>query len=264
MRKNTVKEMLKAGECVYGTSLEDCLEPEMAVILAKAGLDFFFVDTEHCTSTYAEIQALCRAAHAVNIVALVRVTENRPELITRALDVGAMGIIVPRIHTADAGRTALEVMKFPPLGHRGFGLRSIITDLEGKSAAEEIESCNRETLAVLMIESKAGLENVEEIASLPGVDVLFIGPYDLTLSLGIVEQFDNPIFWNAVDRVVAACKAAGIAAGIQTSNMSLLQEARRRGARFLLYGSDVAILFAGFKHAISELKKVTTSAKVLY
>jgi 2-keto-3-deoxy-L-rhamnonate aldolase RhmA len=264
VRKNTVKELLKAGQCAYGTSLGDCLEPEMPVILARAGLDFFFVDTEHCTATYAEIQALCRAAHAVNIVALVRVTENRPELIARSLDVGAMGIIVPRLHSAAAGRIALEVMKFPPLGHRGFGLRSIITDLQGKSAAEEIESCNRETLAVLMIESKAGLENVEEIASLPGVDVLFIGPDDLTLSLGIVGQFDNPIFWNAVDRVIAACRAAGIATGIQTSNMSLLQEARRRGARFLLYGNDVAILFAGFKRFISEMKEVATSGGELH
>ena len=264
MRRNTIKEMLKAGQCVYGTALEDCLEPEMPVLLARAGLDFFFVDTEHSPASYAEIQALCRAAHAVDIVPLARVAENRPELITRTLDVGAMGIIVPRVHSADAGRAALEVMKFPPFGHRGFGLRSIITDLQGKSAAEEIELCNRETLAVLMIESKQGLEHVEEIASLPGVDVLFMGPYDLTLSLGIVEQFDNPIFWNAVDRVIAACRVAGIATGIQTSNMSLLREARKRGARFLLYGSDVAILFAGYKQAMSELKEVATSTRVLH
>jgi len=254
MRRNTIKEMLKAGQCVYGTSLEDCLVPEMPVILARAGLDFFFVDTEHCTTSYAQIQALCRTAYALDIVPLVRVAENRSELIARTLDVGAMGIIVPRIHSADAGRAALEVMKFPPLGHRGFGLRSIVTDLHGESAAEEIESCNRETLVVLMIESKQGLEHVEEIALLPGLDVLFIGPYDLTLSLGIVEQFDNPDFWKAVDRVIAACGAAGVAAGIQTSNMSLLKEARARGARFLLYGSDATILFSGFRRVMSELK----------
>ena len=259
MRNNTIKEMLTAGQCIYGTSLEDCLEPEMPVILARAGLDFFFVDTEHCTADYAQIQMLCRAAHAVGIVPLVRVAENRPELITRTLDVGAMGIIIPRIHSADGGRAAIDAMKFPPLGHRGFGLRSIITDLRGKCAAEEIESCNRETLAILMIESRQGLEQVEEIASLPGVDVLFIGPYDLTLSLGIVEQFENPVFWKAVDRVVAACSAAGIAAGTQTGNMALLQEARKRGARFLIYGSDVAILFAGYKQAMNELKVGVTS-----
>jgi 2-dehydro-3-deoxyglucarate aldolase/4-hydroxy-2-oxoheptanedioate aldolase len=261
MRKNTIKEMLKVGQCVYGTSLEDCLDPEIAVILASAGLDFFFVDTEHCTTTYAQIQALCRAAQAVNLIPLVRVAENRPELITRTLDVGAMGIIVPRIHSADAGRAALEVMKFPPLGRRGFGLRSIITDLQGRPAIGEIESCNREAMAILMIESKQGLEHVEEIALLPGVDVLFVGPYDLTLSLGIVEQFDHAIFWNAVDRVIAACKATGIAAGIQTSRMPLLQEARKRGARFLLYGSDTTILLSGFKRVMEELKPVTAATR---
>jgi 2-keto-3-deoxy-L-rhamnonate aldolase RhmA len=87
------------------------------------------------------------------------------------------------------------------------------------------------------------------------VDVLFIGPYDLSLSLGIIEQFDNPIFWKAVDRVVIACKATGIAVGLQTARMPLLLEARRRGVRFLLYGSDVATLFMGYERAVSELKK---------
>jgi 2-keto-3-deoxy-L-rhamnonate aldolase RhmA len=254
MQQNTVKERLKAGKCVYGTSLEDCLGSEMPVILAKAGLDFFFVDTEHSPAGYTEFQALCRTAHYAGIVPLLRVTQNRPELISRALDNGAMGVIVPRVNSAEAAREALDVMKFPPLGHRGFGLRTINTDVMERSAADEIASCNRETLAVLMIESLSGLEDVGEIGRLPGVDVLFIGPYDLSLSLGIVEQFDNPIFWNAVDRVVAACKAAGITAGLQTGRMPLLLEARRRGVRFLMYSSDVGILLSGYKQAMSELK----------
>jgi 2-keto-3-deoxy-L-rhamnonate aldolase RhmA len=254
VRKNKIKELLKAGKCVYGTSLEDCLGSELPVFLAKAGLDFFFVDTEHSPASYAEFQALCRTAHSAGIVPLLRVTQNRPELISRALDHGAMGIIVPRIHCAEAGREALDVMKFPPLGHRGFGLRTIVTDFMTGPAADEVTSCNRETLAVLMIESAAGLDHVEEIAKLPELDALFIGPYDLSLSLGIVEQFDNPIFWNAVDRVGAACKAAGIAAGMQTGRMPMLLEARRRGFRFLMYSSDVGVLFSGFKQAMSELK----------
>ena len=82
MRKNTVKEMLKAGKCVYGTSLEDCLGSEIPMFLAKAGLDFFFVDTEHATASYAEFQALCRTAHGAGIIPLLRVTQNRPELIS--------------------------------------------------------------------------------------------------------------------------------------------------------------------------------------
>jgi 2-keto-3-deoxy-L-rhamnonate aldolase RhmA len=165
-----------------------------------------------------------------------------------------MGVIVPRVHSVQAARDALDVMKFPPLGHRGFGLRTINTDIWEGPAANEVAACNRETMAVLMIESPSGLECVEEMAKLPGLDVLFIGPYDLTLSLGIVEQFDNPIFLNAIDRVVAACKANGIATGLQTGQMPLLLEAKRRGVRFLIYNSDVGILLSGYKQAVNELK----------
>ncbi len=254
MQKNLVKARLRAGETVYGTSLEDCLGSEIPLILAKAGLDFFFVDTEHSPADYAQLQALVRTAHYAKITPLLRVAQNRPELITRALDNGAMGVIVPRVLDLAGAKEALDVMKFPPEGHRGFGLRSINTDAMMGSAVEEIDACNRETLAVLMIETVSALEQVEEIAKLPGLDVLFIGPYDLTLALGIIEQFENPIFLKAIDRVVAVAKAAGIAVGLQTGSMSLLLEARRRGVRFLMYSSDVGILLSGFKHAMRELK----------
>jgi len=254
MRKNTIKAMLKAGKCVYGTALEDCLGSELPVLLAKAGLDFLWVDTEHSPGDYMEFQALCRSAHYAGIIPLLRVTQNRPELISRGLDNGAMGIIVPRIHSVEAAREALDVMKFPPLGHRGFGLRTIVTEVMERPAEDEIASCNQETMAVLMIESREGLDHVEEIARLPGLDVLFVGPYDLTLSLGIVEQFDDPIFWGAGDRVGAACKAAGIAAGIQSNQIPFLLEARRRGVRFLPYSSEVGMIFSGFKQVVRELR----------
>ncbi len=254
MHKNTVKQKLRAGECVYGTSLEDCLGSEMPLILAKAGLDFFFVDTEHSPANYSDLQALVRTAHYAGIIPLLRVAQNRAELITRALDNGAMGVIVPRVADIEGAREALDMMKFPPEGHRGFGLRTINTDVMQGPAAEEIAACNRETLAILMIETVSALEQVEAIAKLPGLDVLFIGPYDLSLALGIIEQFENPIFLNAIDRVVAACKAAGIAVGLQTGNMPLLLEARRRGVRFLMYSSDVGILLSGYKHALKVIK----------
>lgn len=264
MQTNTVKERLKSGHCVYGTSLEDCLDPEIATVLAAAGLDFFFIDTEHCTASYSQIQALCRVGRSAGIVPLVRVTQNESALISRTLDVGAMGVIVPRVHSAKEAAAALEVMKFPPLGHRGFGLRGIVTDLKSNSAQEEVNSANRETMAVLMIESVPGLEAVDKIASTPGVDALFVGPYDLSLSLGIVEQFDNPLFWNSLERVIDACNKVGIAAGVQSRDMPLLTRAREMGARFLMYGSDVSVLFAGYKEAISQLKAVKTDRRVIY
>ncbi|HLJ85217.1 MAG TPA: aldolase/citrate lyase family protein [Candidatus Angelobacter sp.] len=264
MQKNTIKDKLKVQQCVYGTSLEDCLDPEIAVVLAAAGLDFFFIDTEHCTASHSEIQGLCRAARAAGIIPMVRVTQNEPYLLSRAADVGAMGVIVPRVHSVGEARAAVKALKFPPLGKRGFGLRSIVTDLRSKSAAEEVASCNHELMIVLMIESREGLECVEEIAKVEGVDVLFIGPYDLTLSLEIIEQFDNPVFWRAVDRVIEACKQAGIAAGLQSRDMDMLIEVRRRGGRFLMYGSDTAVLFDAYKRAISQLKGSNSGSCVLY
>lgn len=264
MRKNLVKEQLRAGQCVYGTSLEDCLDPEMAILLGAAGLDFFFVDTEHCTANYSQIQGLCRAAVSANIIPLVRVTQNEPDLISRALDIGAMGVIVPRVHSPAEAKAALEVMKFPPLGHRGYGLRSIVTDLRPEPATKQLESANEETLTVLMIESREALNSVEQIAMLPSLDVLFVGPYDLTLSLGIVGQFDNPLFSDALKRVIAACNSAGIAAGIQTGSMSLLADARALGARFLMYSSDSAMLLKAYSEAMEELKGKTKDRKAMY
>jgi len=264
MQKNTVKEKLKAGECVYGTSLEDCLDPEMAIVLAAAGLDFFFIDTEHCTASYADIQRLCRAARSAGIIPLVRVPQNEPYLLSRTADTGPMGIIVPRVHSVEEAKAAVKALKFPPLGQRGFGLRSTITDLHSPSAAKEIESCNQETMVVLMIESKQGLSSVEEIAAVPGVDALFVGPYDLTLSLGIIEQFDNPIFWQSVDRVIKAAAKNGIAAGLQTGNMELLLEARKRGGRFLMYSSDTGVLLNGYKQAMGKLKASVSDSRAAY
>ena len=138
-------------------------------------------------------------------------------------------------------------------------MRSIMTDYRWTNAPDEMASANQETMVVLQIESAAGLESVEQIASIPEVDALMIGPYDLSISMGIAEQFDNPLFWKAVDRVIDACEHSGIAAGIQFGSMSLLQETQRRGARFLLYSNDVSVLLDGYKQAMSTLRSASSS-----
>jgi 4-hydroxy-2-oxoheptanedioate aldolase len=254
LQKNTVKERLKAGGQVYGTSLAGCLEPEISIVLAAAGVDFFFIDTEHSTTTYPQIQGLCRTARGAGVIPLVRVTRNEPSLISRALDVGAMGIIVPQVHSAPEARSAMDALKFPPLGHRGFGLGTIVTDLKGNSALEEVNSANRETMAIMMIESQEGLRAVDEIAAVPEVDVLFVGPYDLSLALGIVEQFDNPVFLQALEKVINAGTKAGVAVGLQSKDFSLLTRARDLGARFIIYSSDYSVLLAGYKEGLARLK----------
>ncbi|MFN0172965.1 MAG: HpcH/HpaI aldolase family protein [Bryobacteraceae bacterium] len=255
MQTNPAKARLQAGECVYGTSVEYCLDPEISVVLAKAGLDLFFIDTEHQAANYHDIRAICRTARDFGIPALVRVTQNEPALITRTLDCGAMGIIVPRVHSAQEAMDAVRAMKYLPEGIRGFGMHSIMTNLEWGDPVKMMAETNRETMAVLQIESREGLDAVEAIAATPGLDVLFIGPYDLSISMGIAEQFRSEEFWRAVDRVAAACGANGISAGIQTADVWILKEARRHGVRFLLYSGDFSVLFAAYKEKLAAIKE---------
>jgi 2-keto-3-deoxy-L-rhamnonate aldolase RhmA len=165
-----------------------------------------------------------------------------------------MGIIIPRVHSAGEARMAMGAIKFPPLGHRGFGLGTIVTDLKGNSAQEEVNSANRETMAIMMIESQAGLQAVDEIAAVPEVDVLFVGPYDLSLALGIIEQFDHPDFLKALEKVINAGSKAGVAVGLQSKDFTLLKRARDLGARFIIYSSDYSVLLAGYKEGLARLK----------
>lgn len=255
MQKNRAKEALHAGQCVYGTSIEYCLDPEMPLLLHKAGLDLFFVDTEHQAADYYEIRALCRTARSYGVTPLVRVTQNEPALITRALDCGAMGIVVPRVHSPEEAARAISCMKYTPAGNRGFGMHSIMTDFDWKNPVEMMADANCQTLAVCQIESQLALDCVEQIAATPELDVLFIGPYDLTISMGIAEQFESNAFWDAVDRVAAACRAHGVAPGIQTGDIALLKEARRRGVRFLLYSGDYAVLFNAYRTTLELIKQ---------
>ena len=148
----------------------------------------------------------------------------------------------------------MDAMKFPPLGHRGYGLGTIVTDLKGNSAQEEVNSANRETLAVMMIESQEGVRAVEEIAAVAEVDALFVGPYDLSLALGILEQFESPLFLTALEKVIKAGSNAGIAVGLQSKDMALLTRARDMGARFIIYSSDYSVLLSGYKDGIARLK----------
>jgi 2-dehydro-3-deoxyglucarate aldolase/4-hydroxy-2-oxoheptanedioate aldolase len=252
MQNNTIKAKLQTGGTVLGTCLTDYVGPEAVTIIRAAGLDFFFIDTEHSPTSYREVQTLVRAARAADVTPLVRVTEGEYSLVARALDCGAMGIIAPRIHTVEQGRAVLDAMKFPPVGHRGYGLRSIVTDLQFRGADAEMESANRETMAILQMESKQCVEAIEEITAIPGVDATMVGPFDLSVSLGIPGDFESPIFWDAFDRMVEACNKNGVAPGVHMGSTKLLKKAQDHGARFLVFGTDVSVMLSGWRAARQE------------
>jgi 2-dehydro-3-deoxyglucarate aldolase/4-hydroxy-2-oxoheptanedioate aldolase len=247
MQRNTIKHKLAAGGWVLGSCVTDYVGAEVVTVLKAAGLEHFFLDTEHGRPSFSDIQTLVRVGRAADVIPLVRVTDTEYPLIARTLDCGAMGIVAPRIASVAQAQKVVDCMKFPPLGRRGYGLRSIITDLNFTGAQAEMESSNNETMVILQMETKEFVEDVEKITAIPGVDATMVGPFDLSVSLGIPGDFENAKFWSAFDRMVEACNKNGVAPGVHAGSVEMLEKCKEHGARFLVCGTDVSVLLRGWK-----------------
>ena len=247
MQSNTIKHKLKAGGWVLGTCLTDYFGPEVVTILKAAGMEHFFIDAEHSAPSFADIQTLVRAGKSANIVPLVRVADIEYSLVARTLDCGGFGIIAPRIERPEQVEKLVSLMKFPPRGQRGYGLRNIVNDFEFRGAQAEMDSSDLETMVIPQVETKACVEAIDEITAVEGVDATMVGPFDLSVSLGIPGDFEHPKFWDAIDRMVAACEKNGVAPGVHAGTPEMLLKCKDRGVRFLTCATDVSVLLRGWK-----------------
>lgn len=229
--------------------------PGAAEILANAGYDWLGLDCEHTGASIETIEQVSRAIHGRGPALLVRVTSCDTLEIRRALDVGANGIIVPMVESADDARRAVAAAKYPPQGIRGYCFgRMNNWGVDFDSYAKE---ANDHIAVVLMIESRAGVENVEAIASVPGVDGLFIGPYDMSGSYGIVGQMDHPLMKQARQRVLSAANGAGISAGahLVKSTPEIYTQAVNDGLTFICLDGDIIFLERAARNGISYINQ---------
>ncbi|HEX7125540.1 MAG TPA: aldolase/citrate lyase family protein [Thermodesulfobacteriota bacterium] len=236
---NRVKALLRRGEPAVGHWLS-FPSPDVAELLAGFGMDWMLVDTEHGPASYADVENVIRAIAPHGVVPMVRVGENNAALIKRALDRGAAGVLVPMVNTAEEAAAAVAACRFPPEGIRGIaGTRASRYGLDAKRYFDE---WNEDALVVVQVETREAVENVERIAAVPGVDVLFIGPNDLSASLGGYLQFDRPEFTSAVSRIVAAAKAHGKAVGYLTTGADAALARIRDGVTFIAVVTDSKLL----------------------
>ena len=249
-----VKEKLRAGEPVFGTMLTECLSPEVAPLLAAAGLDFFIIDTEHSPGDLAQIEALARVGRAVGVAPLVRVTENEYFLIARAMDCGAAGVVAPRINSAAAARQVVDAVKFAPQGHRGFGMRGILTDYRTMTPAEAMAGANQESIVVVQVESTEAVQDLPNTVKVPGIDATMVGPNDLSISLGVPGEFRHAKFNAALESIVKACAPSPVAAGIHLGDAGRLAECRNMGFRFLILSADMALMLRGLREGLKQLR----------
>jgi 2-keto-3-deoxy-L-rhamnonate aldolase RhmA len=260
MRENRVKRKLAEGGVSLGTMVFEFDTPGMGRIAAGAGAEFICYDMEHTGWTTETIRRLIASTRAADIMPMVRVPATQYHFIAQTLDAGAMSIMVPMEETPDQARDIVRFAKYPPQGRRGTAFSIAHDDYQGGDVLTKMESANQETLLVAQIETARGVENVEAIAAVEGIDVLWIGHFDLSTSLGIPAQFDHPDFLAAVDRVVAACVAEGKAPGILAGDILSGQQWLAKGFRAIAYGGDLWLYAAALREGLDALRAQSPDA----
>lgn len=248
---NRLREKLNQGEAARGvwTMLPSV---ESARLIAQLPVDWMLIDTEHAPIDDLTLARIVSSVVDANGPApIVRVVENSIAAIKRALDVGAWGVLVPMVNTAEEAKQAVMAAKFPPLGERSFG--SPFAPLAFKiSNPEYLKQANQETLLIVQAESRAALDNIAEILAVPGIDMLLIGPADLSISLGLELDFSkpNPVLEDAIATILQAAKRAGIPAGIYCPDGATAARRIAQGFQLVNVAGDIPAMLGGIRQQI--------------
>ena len=255
MRENPVKQALARGGQAFGAMLFEMFSPGMPQICRNAGCDYIVYDMEHSGLGYETLKtqfALCRG---LGVVPMVRVPRGEYHFIARALDVGALGVMVPMVGTREEAARIVSCTRYPPIGQRGAAFGFAHDDYQGGEVAAKIAALHERTMVIAQIETTEGLANVEAIASVPGVDALWLGHFDLTNFMGIPGQFAHPDYIAAVRRIAAACKANGKSAAYLATDAALAREYLDHGYRLMAYGIDQLMLQSSLAQGLAALRK---------
>lgn len=250
MKPNRLREIWAEGRAVLNGWCS-IGSPVVAEAFAGCGWDSVTIDAQHGLLGYSEMLAMLQAVNASGVGTIVRVPWNAPWEVMKALDAGASAIICPMVNDAAECRTFVEACRYPPQGNRSFGptRAGLINGPDYASAA------NAHVVALAMIETRAGLDNVEAIVATPGLDGIYIGPSDLSLALGGQPDQDSqdPMRLGAFDRILAACKARGLKVGVHTTSVAYSQAMIERGFDLVTVGADMGYLMRARREA-SEIR----------
>jgi 4-hydroxy-2-oxoheptanedioate aldolase len=256
--RNAARERLHNGELALGMGLRQARTVDIAAVMASCGYDWLFIDLEHGTMPLDIAAQISVAALSAGITPVVRVPFGQYSLATRALDGGALGIVMPHVDTADQARVVVEHLKYPPLGHRSVAGATPYLQFQSVPTSEATQRINAEMLVVVMLETHQAIANADAIAAVEGVDVLLVGTNDLMMEMGLAGQFAHPEVRRAYQKVIAACrkhsKWPGMG-GVYTED--LLAKYLDLGMRVIIAGSDLGILMAGASQRANVLRTRT-------
>lgn len=255
MKTNFIRERLRRGQPVIGSFL-GLQSPNVAELMAHAGFDFLVIETEHNALDSAEVEHILMAVSGTETVPMVRIPSASQVFIQRALDMGAMGIVVPSVRTPEEARAIVSATRYPPQGTRSWGpLRASGYTFDNE---DYFNRANDNILVTLIIETKEAVENIEAIARVPGIDVLYLGPWDLCLSLGLNPLHQpHPEVEQVVEQMLAAGKAGAAAVGIGSSTPDQVRQRLAKGLTYITYGPDYSLMIAAARAGIEAFRAET-------
>ena len=253
MRENKLKRKLARGETVIGPFM-NCSYPAFIEIVGLAGFDFAIIDMEHGPLSVQTAEDLCRAAQGVGLDPIVRVRKNDAPQIQRALDIGSAGVQVPQIENGDDARAAVRAARYAPLGMRGMSFFTRAGDYVVNGTEGLVDGLNAEQLVIVHVEGRPGLEHLEEIVEVPNLDVIFLGPYDLSQSFGIPGQVNDPRVVRGMEEAVAKIRAAGKAVGTFAADVKTAKRWADAGVQYISLSVDVGIFASACRDLVSQFR----------
>ncbi len=256
--QNRVKRALREGKIVFGPMVSEIRTPGIAVLLARAGFDLFFIDMEHSCFTVETMADMILASRASGICPIVRVTSRvSHDHMSRPLDSGAQGLLIPQIESRDEVESIVKWCRYYPMGERGLALTRMHTFFESGNTPQTMKELNEEVLLCVQIESRKAIENLDDILSVPGVDVAYVGPADLSQSLGDPGNTENPDHVRTCRRVIEVAKRHGVIPGIHTGSLKSARRWMEEGMQLVGIGTDIRLISEISTQYAQQLREIS-------
>ncbi|WP_454689244.1 HpcH/HpaI aldolase family protein [Achromobacter aloeverae] len=257
MKQNPLYQIWKQGKPVFGTWATMVHHPRFMKLLAVTGLDFVLIEMEHSDFSISQVATMCLVAREAGLVPIVRPAGSDSHDYTRPLDAGAMGLLLPNIETPEQLEQILGYTKYGPRGQRILNMRGPHTDyVKLSSPLEQVAELNAQTATIAMMETQVGLDNLDRICTVPGLDAIMIGPDDLTQDLGVPGDMQHPRYQEAVEHVIATCTRHAVPWGFSCQDLAAAERWIARGIGWMPFSNDVNSLFNTFSQAASGLKRL--------
>ncbi|CAN5439591.1 aldolase/citrate lyase family protein [soil metagenome] len=255
MKTRSLREMTRTRDVKLGHFIVEFATPGIGHLIRSAGCEFVFLDMEHSGFSFETVKSTIRYLEAAEIRTMVRVPSQEYHHIARACDMGAEGLIAPMVSTPGQAKKILDSMRYYPMGARGVALGIAHDNYRTGAVKDKFKAANERNTFFCLIETAEGVENADAIARIDGVDCLWIGHFDLSVSLGIPGEFDNPKFLKAIDTLRAAAKKRNKSMGRMTGSVQQGIELFNQGFDFMCYSGDIWVFQQALTEAITKLRE---------